>query len=415
MKARTTIPAIVALVVCWYFAGYFLATVGVRLQHSDFFPLWNGSRAIVHGENPYSHEVTIQDQIAAYGTTAEAIGEKNEQRFAYPVYATFPIMPLALLSFPLANRIVFCLIGALVVLSVGWIRGKWDAVTGLYIIFAFASYPLVFGLQIRQPTLLFFGISVASFALLRSGHLWTAGILAALSTSKPQVAFALLLPMMIWTFAAWRRRKAFAISFGGAVIAILGLSELVSPHWIPNWLAALRAYAQYHRSPSTIVYIFGDKAGIVVSGILLFGLIGVLWTRRKSDLLFQVALSTVVVYLLFPEQAYSAIALLIPTIWVADNASSIRTAGAVHQLALAAMKISLVELWLATLVGAVFLHASAQLKAIAWWLPVNATFPLLASLVAVMIAQLFCAAKVAEPDGLARDASSHRASVATVS
>ena len=54
--------------------------------------------------------------------TAEAIGEKNEQRFAYPVYATFPVLPLALLNFRAANRIAFCLIAALLVLSVGWIR-----------------------------------------------------------------------------------------------------------------------------------------------------------------------------------------------------------------------------------------------------------------------------------------------------
>ena len=124
MKGRTLILAILALVACWYFAIYFLATVGIRLQHSDFYPLWNGARAVLSGENPYGPEVTVQNQIAAYGTTADAIGEKNEQRFAYPVYATFPILPLALLSFRTANLLAFCLIAALVVLSVGWIRGS---------------------------------------------------------------------------------------------------------------------------------------------------------------------------------------------------------------------------------------------------------------------------------------------------
>ena len=41
--------------------------------------------------------------------------------------------------------------------------------TGFYMSLAFASYPLVFGLQIRQPTVLFFGLAIGSFGLLRSG------------------------------------------------------------------------------------------------------------------------------------------------------------------------------------------------------------------------------------------------------
>ena len=46
MKARTAILATLALGVCWYFAITFLSTVGIRLQHSDFYPLWNGAKAI---------------------------------------------------------------------------------------------------------------------------------------------------------------------------------------------------------------------------------------------------------------------------------------------------------------------------------------------------------------------------------
>lgn len=389
MKGRSTILAIFALAVCWYFATYFLATVGVRLQHSDFYPLWNGARAVLNGENPYGNEVTVENQVAAYGATAAAIGEKNEQRFAYPVYATFPILPLALLSFHSANRMAFLLIAALVLLSVGWLRERWDQTTGLYVTLAFASYPLVFGLQIRQPTLLFFGLAVATFALLKSGHLLSAGVMAAMSTGKPQLAFGLLLPMLIWTLADWRKRRPFVLSFAAAMVVLLGLSEVVSPHWIPRWIASMQAYVRYHRSLSTIAYFLGEKVGLAVSAVLLLGLVGSLWLRRDSNLLFQVALSTVIIYLLLPEQAYSAIVLLIPTIWVTDHAAFIKQAGTAHQLVLAAVKLSLIELWLANLAAALCLHGGAQLKALAWWLPVNATFPLLASLVVLMIMQSF--------------------------
>jgi hypothetical protein len=412
MRTRTLVLAILALATCWYFAVYFLATVGVRLQHSDFYPLWNGARTVLSGNDPYGQDVTLQNQRAAYGTTAQAIGEKNQQRFAYPVYATFPIRPLALLSFRSANLIAFCLIAALVVLSVGWIRGKWDETTGLYVILAFASYPLVFGLQIRQPTVLFFGFAVASFALLQSGHLLSAGVLAAISTGKPQIAFGFLLPMLIWSLVDWYRRKPFVLSLGVTMVALLGLSEIVNPCWIPRWIATMQAYARYHQSPSTMVYLLGNKIGIAVSVILLLGLVTCLWCRRRSDLLFQVSLSTIILYLLFPEQAYSAIVLLIATIWVADQAPAIKEAGAVHQLILAAVRLSLVELWIANLVAALCLHGSVQMKALAWWVPVNATFPLLLSLVILMIMQL--SSMKEEVNEISGDCSHHGA-VASVS
>src|ERR1019366_10180400 len=124
--------------------------------------------------------------------------------------------------------------------------GRWDRTTVLYCALTFSSYPVIYGLQARQPTLLFFGLAVGSFALLRSGRLIPAAMLAALSAGKPQIALPVLLPMLIWTLARWHERKRFAIAFATSLLALLVISSIVSPGWMPEWLDSLRDYSQYH-------------------------------------------------------------------------------------------------------------------------------------------------------------------------
>ena len=354
----------------------------------DFYPIWTASKAIMRHVNPYGPEVTEQDQIEAYGATAKALGKKDERRFAYPVYATFPLFPLGLLDFRTANEIALWLFAALTVLSVGWLRRKWDWTTVLYCAFVFSSYPVIFALQGRQPTLLFFGLAVASYALLRSGLLVPAAVLAALSTGKPHLAFPILLPMLLWSLAGWHERKRFAIAFAVSLLVLLSLASIVTPGWIPDWFASLRAYAQLG-NPSFAVSFLGNKLGLVVSAIVLLGLIAALWMQRESDLLFRMALSVAVFQLIIPVEIYSAVILIIPAVWAADNALLIKHCGAVNQLALAVVRIAFVEFWLANAVGALLLHTTPLGKSIAWRLSVDMVFPVMGSLAAMMIVQLF--------------------------
>jgi hypothetical protein len=167
------------------------------------------------------------------------------------------------------------------------------------------------------------------------------------------------------------------------------MSEIASPHWMGRWIEALHAYAAYQPSPSIICSFVGGKIGLIASGLILVGLIAGLWLRRESELLFQVALSVAIVYVLLPEEAYSAPILMIPAIWVVDHAKKIGAPGQGSQLAVAAVRVALVELWLASIAAAILLHTNPQGKAMAWWLPVNAVFPLLASLLAVLLLQAF--------------------------
>jgi hypothetical protein len=67
-----------------------------------------------------------------------------------PLIAATPAMS-QLSNSSLANPL--WLFAALTALSVGWLRGTRDSTTALYGMLTFSSFPVVFALQIRQPTL----------------------------------------------------------------------------------------------------------------------------------------------------------------------------------------------------------------------------------------------------------------------
>jgi Glycosyltransferase family 87 len=390
MKPRTAILVVLCLAACWYYAICYASAVREGLKPGvvvDFYPLWNGSRAILQQRDPYSLRVTEENEVAAYGATAKTIGIPVEQRFAYPIHATFPVMPLGLLDFRTASEIVFWLFAVLTALSVGWLRGKWDRTTVLYCALTFSSYPVIYDLQSRQPVLLFFGLAVGGFALLRAGHLIPAAILAVLSTGKPQIALPILLPMLTWAFARWHERKRFVISLGTFSLVVLSVTSAVSPGWIREWIAALHAYLQYIR-PSLVVSIFGSQLGIAVSGILFLALVATLWLHRESNLLFQAAFSVVVFHLIVPYQTYNAVMLLIPVVWAEDNAYLIPAGDWANQLILAAMRVALVGSWIANGVGIILWHTSPLGKLIAWLLPGVMVRGLLGALVVMMLVQV---------------------------
>jgi len=379
--------AILCLVSGWWYAAGIASTgyVGLHLGPTDdFFSFWNPSRALLHHQDPYSLEVAEQTQVFTYGALARDVGLANNLRLAYPIAGMFPLLPFGLLPFRTADRIALSLFAALVALSIPWIRGKWDRKTLLYIVLTFSSYPVILALQMRQPTLFYFGLIAASFKLLRSGKVTWAGIFAALAAGKPQIAIPVLLPMIIWSVAEWRERKKFVIALCGSVLAMIVASVLVVPGWIPRWIYSLREYASYVH-PSVNVATFGAKAGAAVSAVLVAVLCVVLWSRRDADLWSQAALSVAIFSVVIQAEPYNLVLLLVPALWIADNTANILASGEPAGLAIALVRVAFVELWLANVVGILLLHSSPRARSMAMSLGIVAAFPVLASLMLVML------------------------------
>lgn len=391
MKTRDAILVALCLAASWYYAISLSSAGGVGLKIgavNDYFQLWNTGRAILQHENPYGSAVSERDQLVSYGATAKSLGIANDRRLAYPVQGTFPLLALSLLDFRVADRIALGLFVAIVPLSIGWLRGKWDGTTALYSLLAFACYPVIIALQMRQPTLLFFGLIVASFALLRSDRLIPSAMLAALAAGKPQIALPLLLPMMIWTLVKWRERKRFALAFAASFLVLVSISTVIVPGWTAEWLSSLHEYSRYVH-PSIVVSFFGKEVGLAISVALLLGLSCALFLCRECDLSFQSAISVAIFSLVIQGEIYNAAILIVPAVWVADNVHRIRDGGTINQLTLVVLKVAFIELWLGNAVGALLLRTTRLGNSIAWQMSGDLVFPILGALVAVMIVQFF--------------------------
>jgi len=293
-------------------------------------PEWLGCREILHRRDPYRPEITQQIELAVDGRILDASGAtRNQHRFAYPVFFVILFFPFALLPFAAAQLAALVVCITLTAISIPlWLGSQWKRPDRLTVtIFAFAAYPVVLALQLRQPTLIIVSLLAGVVFCVRSGRLLLAGVLAALCAAKPQLAIAVLLPVSIWSVAAWRIRKAFLISLFATLSALLLASELAVPGWFAPWLNTIRAYSHYAGARPLLADLLRGHSLLPAALLLACLVCWISFRFRDTDLLFAISFSAAVSQLLFPFQIYNSVLLLPAALWLAGNASRIKARG----------------------------------------------------------------------------------------
>jgi hypothetical protein len=256
---------------------------------NDFYSRWEGAHAFwIDGLNPYSDEVTRRIQIGIYGRPAR--GDEDPGPFAYPFYTVFALWPLVGLPYAWVQAIwlsvlEFALAGiALMSLSLlRWRAGPLALAAA--ILFALFFYHGARAILLGQFAVVVAALVIGAFLAMRSDHDALAGVLLAFSTIKPQMIFLIVPYVLLWSVARrrWRVVGAFALS-----IAILfGLSFLMLPTWLGDFLRQLGNYTSYTSIGSPVWVIvqyylgLGDLGEAIVSGAIGLALIGVwAWTTR---------------------------------------------------------------------------------------------------------------------------------------
>jgi hypothetical protein len=298
------------------------------------FPEWLGAREVLHRRNPYRQEITERIQTTIYGAKVN-VGRSNEQRFAYPVYSALLFLPLAIVPFAAAQYVCLLACLALTILSVKlWASARLmqPPILVMISVCVFSTYPVILGLQLRQPSLLIAGMLSLVVYGARSGRLVWAGMLAALCTSKPQLTIAILLPLSIWSVARWHDRKMFLISFGTSMGALLLASEIVVPGWFGQWLTTLRAYSHYAGSQPLLADLLPRHFAWPAGALLTIACIWVSYKFCESDLLFAISFSVAVFQLIFPFLLYNEILLVPAALWLLRSPTTARAAGQLFEL-----------------------------------------------------------------------------------
>jgi glycosyl transferase family 87 len=286
------VVAVAASMSTWFYANYILRAQQIadaaahqrpRGNLSDLYPRWLGARELLkHGRNPYSPEITREIQQGYYGRPLDpsraddphsneprSDEPKDQQAFAYPAYVVFLLAPTV--DFPFDKvQIAFrwLLIGLAVTTIFLWLRVmRWNLSCWWALVLALLMVgwlPMVQGIKLQQLSLLVAGFLAACAACLSGGWLFLAGGLLALATIKPQLAWPVVLWLLIWTISDWRSRWRLAFGFGLVMLLLLGGAELVLPGWLRMFFAAIQQYHRYTQNQSVLAVLFGSILGRIL-------------------------------------------------------------------------------------------------------------------------------------------------------
>jgi hypothetical protein len=273
-----------------------LAVLAVRFRlepenPGDFFPVWFGAQAVLHGHDPYSEEVSKRIQLHIYGrslTGYELEHGRDQHRFAYPAYVAFVLAPLTLCDYNTARALSCGLFAVLIALSIPlWLRTVgWrppPSVFAWITVIVLLSPITTRGLHLVQVGILAgFLLSVAAWAVARH-HLLLAGAVLAAASIKPQLALLPTAWFLFWSFSEFGKRWHLLLGLVLALLALIAGSVALVPQWIPHFLAGLGAYRRYTGTPSAFDAIFGRRWSAVPTALMFVTLAIVAWKSRFAD------------------------------------------------------------------------------------------------------------------------------------
>jgi hypothetical protein len=392
---------------------------------SDLYPRWLGTRELLmHHRNPYSREVALEIEEGYYGRRLEASrpnDPKDQQSFAYPVYVVFLLAPL--IWFPFASVLsgFYWLLAILTAVSVWlWLRVlRWQLSPSVFVacaLLTLGSFPAVQGIKLQQLSLLVAALVAGSAFFVARGRLLIGGVLLALATIKPQLAWPLVAWMCLWAVSSWRARRNFVVGFGATMAALLVGAEILLPGWLQMFAGAIGQYHRYTQNQPVLEVILNgvlpnptggvsDAPAHVGADVLAFFCVlacGLqLWRLRRQDAssyAFGAATSLVLALtvLVVPMYApYNQVLLLPAILLLARDREKLRANSKALQFGYALGGLALAWQWIASMgLSAIYLVVSPSRALQGWSWPFFATF---AVPVIFFVLTFFCVRQNAPP------------------
>jgi MFS family permease len=199
------------------------------------------------------------------------------------------------------------------------LRASRTAIAAL-MIFTLSSYPVLEGLYAEQLGLIVGFLLAASAAAFVAGKFVLSGSLLALTLIKPQMMILIAAYLLLQSCVRGKGRWRFLAGFCFIAGALMACSFMIGPHWIPEWLRAIRRYPHYSPAPLA-VHVFGPVVGPILGPVvvatLLVGALVLVWRTRRAEpgsrefsLTMSLLLAVTVVTLLFGQAVYDHVILL---------------------------------------------------------------------------------------------------------
>lgn len=355
---------------------------------SDLYPRWVGARELLlRRRNPYADDITKEIQKGYYGRELDAQrpnDPKDQQGFAYPVYVVFLLAPLIALPFPAVQVFFHWLLLVLTAASVWlWLRAlRWQlSPVGILIgiVLTMGCFPTVQGIKLQQLSLLVAALLAGSAACASGGLLFCSGMLLALATIKPQLAWPLVAWLLVWSFSDWGKRRRFVFGFALVMVLLLAGAQVVLPGWPPMFIRALGQYHRYTQNQSVLLLPWGISGIFIAAAVVACAWL--LWKLRLvapdgKNFGLAAALVLALTVLVVPMYApYNQLLLLPAILAVLRDGNHLRSRSI--RFVYLAGSLALLWQWLASLALSLAYLAGARAWALsAWKAPFFATFTL---------------------------------------
>ena len=194
-----------------------------------------GTRSfLLEGLSPYSDEVAIRIQTAAY--RHPELVEEHELRVAYPLYSIFLFLPFSLIKDYIFARAVWmtALELALIIMTfvsmnlADWKIPLWQQ--GVILLFSLTWYHAIRGVVNGNAVILIALLLAVIFLLVRDSKDRVAGFLLAITTIKPQLVVLLIPFVIIWSL--YQKRWTLLKWFFGTLSACILVGVILIPDWI---------------------------------------------------------------------------------------------------------------------------------------------------------------------------------------
>lgn len=305
---------------------------------NDFLARWMGAHMwLKEGLSPYNERVSLASQVAIYGRPADAGRGEDIAHFVYPLFSMLFFAPFGLFDYPLARALWMTLLEialvALVPLSLRLANYPARGKTLLaWVLFSILGYIGVRTIVLGQFAGLNALLIVASLVLICNHRDLAAGLVLALTTSKPQMTFLLLPWVLLWA-SSTRRWRLVGGLLGGLAGLMLGSLALI-PTWPQQFLHQLMEYPTYtNRIGSTLSIVAGlfptletPLNLLLHTGFAFF--LGFAWWQAWGkgwpDFLYAALLTLVITNLIAPRTATPHYAALLPAVFLIFHAMEAR-------------------------------------------------------------------------------------------
>jgi hypothetical protein len=279
---RRAIANAALLVVLSLVCGLFAAGLNGWYEERDFHCWWVAGRIVANGGDPYDPQQFVPAVRAIPPSEAKAL-DRCGQRLSYPPWTAMALAPFGALPLPAAATVWASLAVMAAVLGINWTwqlaglrRFSWPLVAVLVV----GTEPFARNFSEGQFATFTFALTAGAALSMRSNRDAAGGLATAFLSVKPHttVGFA----AVVLALAILRRRWRFVGASAAAALGLAGLTQLLRPGWIFEFVGASTSLSGFIPDRATIWNLAGSWTLAIVMIALLLAVVVVLIRRRGA-------------------------------------------------------------------------------------------------------------------------------------